>query len=151
MRKWHSGHNGKMICWLQVHVDQWKVEVQEGERAQDLLKQQQDAPHPTTAARCPPEFLTKPSGYWLQQPSHEQHSNVSNPQNMTAGISTPSTPNGIGTKSSTEGHERHIFAMKSSNACKTGVPSPNKSNMAAVSRFLPALLVLVCKVVHLGS
>ena len=40
------------LAWLQVHVDQWKVEVQESERAQDLLKQQQDAAHPTTAPRC---------------------------------------------------------------------------------------------------
>lgn len=45
-----------MVCshlfWLQVNVDEWKVEVQEGERAQDLLKQQQDTTHLATATRC---------------------------------------------------------------------------------------------------
>lgn len=40
---------------LQVTVDEWKVEVQEGERAQDLLKQQRDAPHPATGSRCTPK------------------------------------------------------------------------------------------------
>ena len=46
----------KILLWLQVHVDQWKVEVQEGERTQDLLKQQPDAAHPTTAVRYNADF-----------------------------------------------------------------------------------------------
>ena len=37
---------------VQVHVDEWRVEVQEGERAQDLLKQQQEAPQQGHMARC---------------------------------------------------------------------------------------------------
>lgn len=36
---------------MQVHVDEWRVEVQEGERYQDLLKQQHDALPDSKVAR----------------------------------------------------------------------------------------------------
>ena len=36
---------------MQVHVDEWRVEVQEGERSQDMLKQQQDATPDSRIAR----------------------------------------------------------------------------------------------------
>lgn len=36
---------------LQVHVEEWRVEVQEGERWQDLVKQQHDAPPDSRVAR----------------------------------------------------------------------------------------------------
>lgn len=36
---------------MQVHVDEWRVEVQEGERFQDMFKQQHDAPPDGTVAR----------------------------------------------------------------------------------------------------
>ena len=36
---------------IQVHVDEWIVEVQEGERFQDMLKQQHDAPPDGKVAR----------------------------------------------------------------------------------------------------
>ena len=39
------------VVRLQVHVDVWKVEVEEGDRAQDLLKQQQAAPQQTAVSR----------------------------------------------------------------------------------------------------
>ena len=42
---------------LQVHIDEWKVEVQESENPQDLLKQQEDAQAAPNTARC---FLTIP-------------------------------------------------------------------------------------------
>lgn len=36
---------------MQVHVDEWRVEVQEGERFQDMLKQQHDTPPDGKVAR----------------------------------------------------------------------------------------------------
>lgn len=38
-------------CDMQVHVDEWKVEVQEADKAQPLLKQQQEAPPVSNVAR----------------------------------------------------------------------------------------------------
>ncbi|KAL0035726.1 hypothetical protein WJX77_000104 [Trebouxia sp. C0004] len=37
---------------VQVHIDEWRVEVQEGERFQDMLKQQHDAPPDGKVARA---------------------------------------------------------------------------------------------------
>lgn len=39
------------LVLLQVHVEEWRVEVQEGERWQDLVKQQHDAPADSQVAR----------------------------------------------------------------------------------------------------
>ena len=40
-----------LVVLMQVHVDEWRVEVQEGERYQDLLKQQHDALPDSKVAR----------------------------------------------------------------------------------------------------
>ena len=40
-----------LVLLMQVHVDEWRVEVQEGERFQDMLKQQHDAPSDSKVAR----------------------------------------------------------------------------------------------------
>lgn len=37
-------HIGTNKCFMQVHVDDWKVDVQEADSAQQLLYQQQEQP-----------------------------------------------------------------------------------------------------------
>lgn len=53
---WHTASTHRpWLPWaiaVQVHVDEWRVEVQEGERFQDMLKQQHDAPPDGKEARA---------------------------------------------------------------------------------------------------
>jgi len=54
-------------------VDEWRVEVQEGERFQDLLKQQHDAPPDGKVARSAPLIHI-----YVRCSEHAQHNQGSN-------------------------------------------------------------------------
>ncbi len=62
-----------LVLLMQVHVDEWRVEVQEGKRFQDLLKQQHDAPPHAKVARS--AALIQIFGPSSEHAQHNQGSN----------------------------------------------------------------------------